>query len=70
MHTSPANQNEVKPVLTRVSLLMAAAAFLIAVSNPASADCAGHQQTVKLPTVTADGTAKPAPQTTVPATGG
>ena len=57
-------------MLTRVSLIMAAAAFLIAVSQPASADCSGHQQTVKLPTVTAEGTPKPAPQTPAPSTGG
>lgn len=56
---------------TRISIALAAAVLVIAFAAPASADCTGHQQTVKLPTVTAQGgTTTPAPQTPAPATGG
>lgn len=56
----------------RITLGLAAAALLFAFAVPASADCTGHQQTVKLPTVTAQGgsTTAPAPQTPAPSTGG
>jgi hypothetical protein len=59
-------------VSKRITLGLAAAALLFAFAAPASADCTGHQQTVKLPTVTAQGgsTTTPAPQTPVPSTGG
>ena len=56
----------------RITLGLAAAALLFAFAVPASADCTGHQQTVKLPTVTAQGgsTTAPAPQTPAPSTAG
>ena len=56
----------------RIPLAFTAAALLLAFAAPAGADCAGHQQTVKVPTVTAQGgsTTTPAPQTPVPSTGG
>jgi hypothetical protein len=59
-------------VSSRITLGLAAAALLFAFAAPASADCTGHQQTVKLPTVTAQGgsTTPTAPQTPVPSTGG
>jgi hypothetical protein len=58
-------------VTKRIPIALAAAALVVAFAAPASADCTGHQQTVKLPTVTAQGgTTAPAPQTPVPATGG
>ena len=56
----------------RIPLAFTAAALLLAFAAPASADCTGHQQTVKLPTVTAQGgsTTPTAPQTPAPSTGG
>ena len=61
-------------MLNRISLTVAAAALAFLFAGPASADCGpGHQQTVKLPTVTAQGTTAPtppAPQTPVPSSGG
>ena len=56
----------------RIPIALAAAAFVLAFAGSASADCAGHQQTVKVPTVTAQGgtSPTPAPQTPVPSTGG
>ena len=60
-------------MLNRVSIAVAAAALVFAYVGSASADCAGHQKTVTIPTVTAQGTtapATPAPQTPVPQTGG
>jgi len=57
-------------VTKRISIALAAAALVLAFAAPASADCTGHQQTVKVPTVTAQGGTTPAPQTPVPSTGG
>ena len=61
-------------MLNRISLAVAVAAFALAFAGPASAECgSNHQQTVKLPTVTAQGTTAPttpAPQTPVPGAGG
>jgi hypothetical protein len=59
-------------VTKRIPIALAAAALVLAFAGPASADCAGHQQTVKVPTVTAQGGTgtTPAPQTPVPSTGG
>ena len=56
----------------RITIALAAAALVLAFAGQASADCAGHQQTVKVPTVTAQGGTgtPPAPQTPVPSTGG
>ncbi|MDF2765077.1 MAG: hypothetical protein K0S81_2071 [Rhodospirillales bacterium] len=54
----------------RIPIALAAAALVLAFAAPASADCTGHQQTVKVPTVTAQGGTTPAPQTPVPSTGG
>ncbi len=60
-------------VSRRIPIALAAAALTFAFAAPANADCAGHQQTVKLPTVTAEGSSAPtttAPQTPAPTTGG
>jgi hypothetical protein len=60
-------------VTKRIPIALAAAALVLAFAGPASADCAGHQQTVKVPTVTAQGGGTgttSAPQTPVPSTGG
>ncbi len=56
----------------RIPIALAAIALALAFAGPALADCAGHQQTVKLPTVTAQGgeATPPAPQTPAPGTGG
>ena len=54
----------------RIPIALAAAALVLAFAAPASADCTGHQQTVKVPTVTAQGGTTPAPQTPVPSPGG
>ncbi|HXV23228.1 MAG TPA: hypothetical protein VED46_03115 [Alphaproteobacteria bacterium] len=56
----------------RIPIALTAIALALAFAGPASADCAGHQQTVKLPTVTAQGgaTPSPAPQSPAPGTGG
>ena len=39
----------------RIPIALAAAALVLAVAGSAPADCTGHQQTVKVPTVTAHG---------------
>lgn len=54
----------------RIPIALAAAALVLVFAGSASADCTGHQQTVKVPTVTAQGGTVPAPQTPVPSTGG
>lgn len=56
-----------------IAITLTAAALLLSFAAPASADCAGHQKTVKVPTVTAQGgpaTTAPAPETPIPGTGG
>ncbi len=58
---------------SRIPIALVAAVLALAFAGPASAECAGHQQTVKLPTVTAEGgsiPATPAPQTPIPSSGG
>lgn len=60
-------------MLRRIPIALAMAALALAFAGPASADCAGHQKTVKLPTLTAQGgsvPATPAPQTPIPSSGG